>query len=102
MDALAALSIIGAFGAFVFVVIFYDIKRQERLRGLVDLWAEQSGYHIVECEKPWFRMGPYWLKSKSQNIYRVVVADTRGHQRCAWLRCGGAFWSDNVDVEWED
>ena len=102
MNALAAVSIIFAFGCFVFLVIFMDIKTEQRLRGLVDQWAMQSDYRIVECEKRWLRPGPYWFKSKSQNIYRVVVADARGHQRCAWLRCGGAFWLDSVDVEWEE
>ena len=87
----------------VFVLVIYSsIQHQARLDGLVDQWAARGDYRIVEREVPWFRTGPYWMRSKSQKIYRVVVIDTNGRQRCAWLRCGGAFWSDNVDVEWED
>ena len=88
----------------VISAIFYSaIAHERRMNDLVTSWAASCGFRIVSCEKPWFRMGPYWLKSKSQTIFRVEVVDSRGRQRCAWLRCGSSFWSgDRVEVEWED
>ena len=83
------------------IAIVSASARENRMSGMVENWAREGGYQLISCEQPWFSSGPYWFKSKSQRIYKVLVIDQAGHRRCAWLRCSGMFWSTNVDVEWE-
>jgi hypothetical protein len=77
-----------------------------RSRSLLDRWAEQSGYHILQSEYRHLFRGPFfWTTSKGQTVYRVTVEDKAGHVRSGWVRCGGwwfGLWSDNVEARWDE
>ena len=77
-----------------------------RARDLIDNWATQCGFRVVDSRYCWFWNGPFFLTtSKGQMVYYVTVEDRDGRVRRAWVRCGGWFlgmMSDRVDVEWVD
>jgi len=96
-----ALVILGflAFGVSITVWTF------SRARNLLNRWASDNGYQIMESEFCWFRRGPFfWTSSKGQMIYHVVVRTSDGHSRRGWVRCGGFVWGllqDKVEERWE-
>jgi hypothetical protein len=83
---------------------FYAQDR--RARGMVERWAAQNGFQVVEMRYSWLSRGPFfWTSSKEQLVYRLTVRDRYGDQHGAWVRCGSfwlGMWSDKVDVRWDD
>jgi hypothetical protein len=77
-----------------------------RSSAILQEWAGQNGYRIVSREYRTFFKGPFfWTSAKGQAVYHVVVEDSAGHERSAWVRCGSWLFgllSDNVDVRWDD
>ena len=77
-----------------------------RSRTLLDQWAEQNGFTILDREYRNFFKGPYfWTSSRAQTVYHVKVRDREGSVRSGWVRCGGwvlGLLSDQTEVRWED
>ena len=72
---------------------------------LLDLWAAENGYRILERELRRFRRGPFFFTtSKGQEVYRVVVEDCQGAVRGGYVRCGSwvlGMLSSHVEVRWD-
>ena len=63
-----------------------------RSRSLLQSWAMDNGYKIVQSEFRFFRKGPFfWTSSKAQTVYYVTVRADQGETRSGWVRCGG-WW----------
>lgn len=77
-----------------------------RSGSLLQRWAEQNGYRLIDREYRTFLRGPFFLTTaKGQTVYYVTVEDCEGRRRKGWVRCGGWFLgllSDNVEVLWDD
>jgi len=77
----------------------------KRARSLLDRWAKENGYEIVERSYRHLLKGPFfWTSSRGQAVYHVTVRDTQGSTRSGWLRCGGwwaGMFSDKTEVRWE-
>ncbi len=77
-----------------------------RSRRMVDRWAEENGFRLIDREYRWFFRGPFWWRtSDKMAVYHVTVEDSSGRVRRAFIRCGGwllGLLSDRVDVEWEE
>jgi hypothetical protein len=77
-----------------------------RSQDLLQRWASQNGYRIIEAKYAYFFKGPFfWTSSKGQTVYRVIVEDEAGLTRSGWVRCGSwAFGvlSDQVQARWDD
>jgi hypothetical protein len=65
-------------------------------------WADENGLRILRQE---FSRGPFFWTSRGQVVYFVVVEDSQGNVRPAWIVCG-SWWagqrSDKVTVRWVD
>jgi len=92
---------------FIAAFIGWNWLFLKRGRIVVEKWAEAQGYKILLCRSP-FCTGAFsfWSTSRGQVVYFVTVQDVAGHERSAWVRCGG-FWgsvlsSDDIDVKWND
>ena len=76
-----------------------------RSRDLLNQWACDNGYQIIQSEFRWLRRGPFfWTSSKGQMIYHVVVRTPAGRTRSGWIRCGSFWWGllqDTVQERWE-
>src|SRR5215203_3704968 len=77
-----------------------------RSRSLIQEWADENGYRVVEAKYRWIVRGPFfWTTSKSQTVYRLTVEDAHGNLRRGWVRCGSwlaGLWSHRVDVRWDE
>lgn len=102
MDLLPFLGILGFAGIILAVMLWTNSRSYEILQG----WAADNGFELVECEYRTFFTGPYFFRrSRGQVIYYVVVRDRDGYIRRGWVRCGGWFLgllADDADVRWED
>ena len=76
-----------------------------RARSLLERWAKENGYEIVDRRYRHLLKGPFfWTSSRGQAVYHVTVRDRQGHTRSGWLRCGswwGGMFSDKTEVRWE-
>ena len=77
-----------------------------RSQTILQQWADQNGYRIIDQRYRNFFKGPFfWTTSRGQTVYSVTVEDDHGRRRTGWVRCGGWFLgllSDHVDVRWDD
>ena len=75
--------------------IFWHFSRS---RSLLERWADENGYEILESEYRNLFKGPFFFwSSEDQTVYRVKVRDREGQVRSGWVRCGGWFlglWSN--------
>jgi hypothetical protein len=76
-----------------------------RSRSLLQRWAAENDYSILNSEYRYFSKGPFfWTSSKGQTVYYVTVRDHEGNIRTGWVRCG-SWWlgllSDKTEVRWE-
>ncbi len=96
------------FAALVIALIipFFWAWHLRRSRELVDRWAAVNAYTITAVERRYFRAGPFfWRRGRGHEVFYVVVHDTRGDERAAYVRTGGWFlgqFSDQVTVRWDD
>jgi hypothetical protein len=84
-------------------LMFWHLKRS---RELLERWADDNRYQIVESSYRHLLRGPFfWTSSKGQTVYRVTVRDAKGVERSGWVRCGSwwtGLFSDKVEVRWEE
>jgi hypothetical protein len=77
-----------------------------RSREMVDRWAAANDFTISAIERRFFRAGPFfWRRGRGHEVFYVVVHDSRGKQRAAYVRTGGWFlgqFSEQVTVRWDD
>ena len=100
MDATALLVMVIVISVPVFLIWHYT-----RAASILERWAAQNGYRIIEREIRPIRRGPYFFTTgRSQAVYRVTVEDREGGIRRGYVRCGGWFlgmFSDHADVRWD-
>jgi hypothetical protein len=96
---------VAGFIAIAVFLMFSIVWRFQRSGSLLQQWAEQNGFSIIDQEYHSFFKGPFfWTSSKGQMVYYVTVKDSEGTIRRGWVRCGGWFLgmlSDNVEVRWD-
>jgi hypothetical protein len=109
--SLGSMSIIASIGVapilfFVVVGGVFIAWHFSRSKSLLQKWATSNEYEILHSELRELRRGPFlWTGSGKQTVYYVRVRSRDGHERSAWVRCGG-FWSgllsDKTEVRWDD
>ena len=76
-----------------------------RAHSLLESWARENGYELLESSYRNVIKGPFfWTSSRGQVVYRITVRDARGRTRSGWLRCGGwwaGLFSDKTEVRWD-
>ena len=105
-SAACALFLLALIVAVVFALSYYAVGTYRHAAHLLDQWAADNQYRILESDRRYLRKGPFtWSSSQSQIIYRVTVQDSAGNIRHGWVRCGSYLlgaWQNVVDVRWED
>ena len=90
----------------IFALSAYAVGTYRHAASLLDQWAADNNYRILESDRRYLRKGPFtWSSSQSQIIYHVTVQDPSGNTRHAWVRCGSFIlgaWQNVVDVRWDD
>lgn len=94
-------------GVLLFIVVVFFLGWQLfRPRQILNRWAQDNNYEILEADYRWFRYGPFfWTTSKGQCVYYVTVRTPDGQERRGWVRCGGwilGVFSDNAEVRWDE
>ena len=78
----------------------------KRSRELVEKWAAANALTITQIERRYLRAGPFfWCRGRGHEVFYVVLRDTRGEQRAAYVRTGGWLlgqFSEQVTVKWDD
>jgi hypothetical protein len=66
-------------------------------------WARSHGFQILRSEYRAFKMGPFtWkLRSRSQQVYYIRVADSEGKERTGWFLTS-AWGSEDAQVRWDE
>jgi hypothetical protein len=84
------------------VLIFH----YRRAGSILDNWAAENGYRILESELRWSGRGPFFFTTaRGQEVYRVTVEDQGGTIRRGYVRCGSYFFgmlSDKAEVRWDN
>ena len=101
-DQLLGVFAIIVLAGFVGTVIYVQIRRAQTL---LQGWAEEHGYKVLEAQHRLFSKGPYVWSSRGQAVYRVWVRDREGVERRGWVRCGtwwGGVFADKVESRWDE
>lgn len=81
----------------------WSISRSSQL---LERWASENNYKILESKICWFNKGPFfWTTFRGQMVYRVVVRTPNAKIQHGWVRCGGRWLGllqDDVEEEWEN
>jgi hypothetical protein len=76
-----------------------------RSREILDRWAAEHGFELLEVERRHLFRGPFfWRTGKGHQVFRVSVADERGIVRHGYVRVGGwwgGLFSDQAVVAWD-
>lgn len=104
LDVLTIVAVIAAVFAFIFVIWMIG-WREQRTEEILNKWAQDNGYVILE-QKHAFWNGPFfWSTSKGQEVYYVTVRDKADVIRNGWVRLGGYWWGlseDKAEVRWDE
>jgi hypothetical protein len=77
-----------------------------RSAALLERWAEENGFTVVDRRLRHFFRGPFtWTAAEGQTVYRVTVVDSCGRERSGWVRCGSftfGLLSDKIRVRWDE
>lgn len=105
MEGFGCCTVLIAVVIVVVVAVMTSEWRGRRSADLIDGWASENKFTIVEKAPRGFMQGPRLWAGKNQTVYRITVKDRQGRRRSGWIRCGG-FWtglnSDKVAVIWDD
>jgi hypothetical protein len=89
--------------AFALLAIAWHYSRS---RAILQKWADDNGYQLLQSEYRWFRKGPFfWTTSRDQVVYHVTVLDQLGRERKGWVRCGSwwfGLFSNKAEVRWDE
>jgi hypothetical protein len=104
LDILTVIALLAAVGAFIFAIWMIG-WREQRTEEILNKWAQDNGYVILE-QKHEFWNGPFfWSTSKGQEVYYVTVRDKADVIRSGWVRLGGYWWGlseDKAEVRWDE
>ncbi len=88
------------------VVMLVRIAHQHSDEAFLRLsqWAEREGLTVHAAEHRRYLRGPYWLASKYQAVFHVLVTLRTGEERAGWV-CFGSFFrglrADDVRTRWD-
>jgi len=71
---------------------------------LLQRWAKDHAFRILDFEYRYFRQGPFtWrLSHRGISVYYVHVRDFEGRERSGWVRCSSSWGTDKTEVHWDE
>jgi hypothetical protein len=105
MDKQSAIEIFRSFGFAIVLcaVVFvgYRLGIRERDKSLRK-WASDNQFELLHFERCFFTGGFSLLTtSRRQTVYFVRVRDHESHERSGWVRVGGFWGGDGMEVKWK-
>jgi len=102
-EPILILLILGGFAGLILLSISWRMRRSVEL---IEQWAVDNGFELVDARPRNFLRGPFFLRStEGQSVYYLTIRDRSGITRSGWARCGG-WWlgliSDSVKVRWDE
>jgi hypothetical protein len=103
MNAVETYLLLIGFAIIATTLVIFSFSRG---RSLLNRWAQENNFQILDFEMRTLSAGPFtWTSSRNQIVYFVHVRDREGKERSGWVRCG-SFWggilSDKTEVRWKD
>ncbi|MBN1402647.1 MAG: hypothetical protein JXA74_17535 [Anaerolineae bacterium] len=101
------LGIVALFGVALVglgVAGWYSAVVLKRARALLEAWAEEQGYQILEANPRPLSRGLHSWSSKGQVVYRVRIRQADGRERTGWVCCGAPLrgvFADKVEAHWD-
>jgi hypothetical protein len=82
-------------------VTLRDFRKLDRI---IRTWAEGHGYRILDKQFRLLRQGPFfWNSGHGQAVFRVLLEDREGGQRCGWVRVTRSLFRPmSIDAKWDD
>src|SRR5262245_42085407 len=99
--------------ALMFLFNRWGTKYEERKdRPRIEAWAAARGLQLLSMArglqllfaKQRTSRSPFWMITRGQRVYHVIVADQQGKRRTGWLCMGRPIMSrkDMIEVAWDD
>jgi len=92
--------------ALIAVIVVVSVlglrERSVRGRSLLERWAAEQRFEIVESRLCVFFRGPFLLVGYGSAVYRVTVRGESGMLRHGFVRCGSLWhgvWRNNYEVK---
>lgn len=102
---LVALIVILSVGMMIFSTVRF-VRNSRKTGQLLQSWAQENGYSIIEQERRRFARGPFfWNTGSGQSVFRVTAQDSHGNKRSGWIRVGVPSFRgvpDETLVRWDD
>src|SRR5438046_896289 len=102
MKETQAILLVVVIGLLVAGAIIWQLLRSQTM---LDEWAKENDYQILESSYRIFLRGPFlWTTSRGQAVYYVKVRDADGVSHSGWVRCGGwllGLLSRETEVRWD-
>ena len=103
MDATQLFAILAVLIAMIFGMSWHFA----RSAAILQKWADENGYEILEKSYRHFFKGPFFFRTtNNQVVYRVTVRDKAGNVgRTGWVACGSwwwGLWSNQAKVRWDE
>lgn len=96
--------IVLAVGMAVAVLVW--ILQLVRTRQMLDDWARDNGYVLVEVKRRFFATGPFFGRTKEgQEVFRIRASDKQDRCFSGYVRVSSFFlglFCDTVTAEWDD
>lgn len=89
------------FGLALFL-IFWQARRSSKM---IDDWADEHGFEVVEKKQPLINLGPFrWENPHGRTFYQITARDDQGQEHGGWVCCGAEWlglFSNKVEVRWD-
>ena len=85
----------------VAAIILWGFVRSDQI---LDKWAADNGYKIIQREYKFFWNILDFPASRGQTVYHVIVVDDGGNKRSGMVRCGGwvfGILENTATVKWD-
>ena len=96
-------ALFAGFLIFAFWLVRWQFNRADRL---LESWAGENKYRILEKQNANFGDGPTGTRQSSSQVkYRIVVIDENNRKKSGLAIIGSKNWgtlSDEVTVRWDD
>jgi hypothetical protein len=91
---------------FLLIAIATFVWRAGRKKTILEQWADQQGFQLIDYEERWLARGPFFFTTaKGRVVYLITVQHPDGRLATGWAKCGSwafGLLSDAVQVRWDE
>jgi len=90
----------------ILAVLVWGLVRARHARAAIRDAIRAKGFDVLQMKQRWFRFGPFsfWMTSRGQVVYRLIVRDSAGRRRMGWARWGRTWLPrpDTLEFQWDE